>query len=285
MASDQGNDRSSSRVFAKRLKYQLPELYHRLVPLEVLNFRIEETKATCGNCAMSRENRGARARKIYEKDLKCCTFDPILPNYLVGAILNDPRSGEWAHQSLRTKMQNPEECLPLGLRPSTRLQREFLKHKDEDFGRREDWLCPYYDRLHANCGIWRNRGAVCTSFFCFSDAGSAGLAFWSSFERYLHLLEMTLMEEALVHLDFSPRQISELLVYIDPREHSRRRSLPKIESREGKRLWNSYDDPEDFFRRCHQFVSSLKRRDVEIALGSAGEIETENLLKKMRRLE
>lgn len=267
-----------------KLKYQLPELYQGLVESELLNFSVTETKANCGDCSMSRENRGPRAKVVYDKELKCCTFDPFLPNYLVGALLSDERTTKSGVQSLEKKMLLKEETLPIGLRPSTDFQRQFLRKKENDFGNREEWLCPYFDHQNQNCGIWRNRGNVCTSFYCFSNAGQTGIRFWTELGNYLHLVESTLMEEALVHLDFSPRQLSEMLIYISPSDHLKARKVPLIGDKDWVRIWNHYPDPTEFYIKTYQFVKNLKAKDLREALGETGERAFESLQKQMQRM-
>lgn len=242
------------------------DLDPRLVQSEVV-----ETAATCGDCAMSPARRGPRARITYRPDLKCCTFDPWVPNFMVGAILEDPAVAAAGRAAVAAKLGSIEECSPLGLRPSTKFQRRFLRKSEHEFGNRADWLCPYYDRANANCGIWNHRGNVCVSFFCKSDAGARGLAFWNELGDLLHLIELSVMEECLVQLDFSPRQLSELLPLIDRQTHLERRALPAITPAEYKRLWNHYDDPAEFFRKCHRIASALTAKDLREILGESGE--------------
>lgn len=253
---------------------QVPDLYQRLVGFldpDLMRSQIVETLATCDSCAMSREHRGPRAKITYEPDLKCCTFDPWVPNFMVGAMLEDPSLSAAGLQAVREKMNSIEECSPLGLRASTKFQRRFLRKDEHEFGNREDWLCPYYDRVQQNCGVWKYRGNVCVSFFCKSNSGARGLAFWSSLGDLLHLIELSVMEECLVQLDFSPRQLSELLPLIDRQTHLERRALPAITPQESRRMWNHYDDPAEFFRKCHRIAQGLTKKDLREILGESGE--------------
>lgn len=275
----------SSAAFAPSLGSQIPSLYQNLLPAEILNFRILEKKADCGNCSMSRENRGPRAKHTYRKDLKCCTFDPFMPNYLVGALLEDPRTTPAGLESLRKKMQSPTECLPIGLRAPSAFQHRFINRAEDEFGNREDWLCPYFDRKAQNCGVWRNRGNVCTSFYCFSDFGPKGIQMWEAFGSVLHYVEMAMMEEVLVQMDFSPRQTSELLEWIDPSVMGGKKPRAEITASEAKRLWNLYDNPEEFYRKSFKWVQSLKREDFQECLGDFGMDMIWDLYGQMKELE
>jgi hypothetical protein len=263
---------------------QIPKLYHGLVAPELLSFEIIETKATCSNCAMSRANRGPRATITYEAHLKCCTFDPWVPNFMVGAILQDSATSKAGRQAVLEKISSIEECSPLGLRPSTKFQRRFLRKSENEFGNREDWLCPYFDRQNQNCGIWAHRGNVCTSFFCKSDAGTRGLNFWSELGDYLHLIELSVMEECLVQLDFSPRQLSDLLPLIDRQTHLQKKVWPPITPREAKAFWNQYDDPVAFFKKCHKVASQIGPRELNDILGEIGARSYVRLQARMQAL-
>lgn len=267
------------------LRTQIPEPYHRLVPDVLLDFTILETKANCADCSMSREHRGPRAKLVYQPNLKCCTFDPWVPNYAVGALLRDPKLSSAGRQAVAHKIKSMEECIPLGLRASTVFQRRFLRRKEHEFGNREDWLCPYFDSENQNCGIWQHRGNVCASFFCQSDAGTKGMNFWRELGSYLHLIEMSVAEECLVQLDFSPRQLSEMLAYIDPQTHLRAKVLPALTGGEWRKLWNGYEDPQEFFVKCDRIVQGLKLTDMPQILGEAGERAWSALEKRMRLLQ
>lgn len=220
---------------------------------------------------MSPAKRGARARITYLPHLKCCTFQPNLPNFLVGALITEfeKRRESWFHEMLKS-----EGALPLGLRPPMEYRRKFLSRGPRDFGRREDLLCTFYDRETGGCRIWRHRGSVCTSFFCRSDLGPRGLRFWSLFGDYLHHVEMCLAEEALVHLDFTPRDLSRQLdALIAPKKKT------------GSSLWKTYRDRADLYRRTAEWVGNLSRQGFEDALGSEGLKKERKVLSRIGRIQ
>lgn len=263
-----------------KIKYQVPRLYEGLFPKDLLQMDPQETKATCDSCIMARpKNRG---EIFYEPDLKCCTFYPFLPNYVVGAILSDESgAAPSAVESIRSKIKNREYSLPIGLVAPPSYQVPFNHRKKNEFGRREDWLCPYFNHEKQNCGIWRHRGAVCTSFYCKSSFGRAGIQYWDELSNYLTYVEMAVMEEALVMLDFSPRQISDLLGYLNRQEATKTelssRRMPEKKSRD---LWNGYyDDQEGFFRKCFLIAKELDRKSFKELMGEPGQ-QLENRLRK-----
>jgi hypothetical protein len=241
--------------------------------MDVLNLDIQETKATCDNCIEVPE---------YQENLKCCTFHPFLPNYLIGQILLDEKkNSSFVTEVLQHKISKRQYVLPLGIVAPVRYQVEFNQLKDKYFGQKREWLCPYHDLSLNRCGIWRNRGSVCTSFYCHSSKGKKGKDFWKQSLDYLSYVEMALCEEALVYLDFSPRQISDLLQYINRFEATKTElktdALPLKRARE---LWNGYfDDQEAFFIKSLEVVKSFDKKQFQEAMGELGEQVTEKLLK------
>lgn len=225
--------------------------------------------------------------ETYRKDLKCCTFEPYLPNYLVGALFHHEKSNQLACNILRKKIEKRNYALPVGMLASVRYQVVFNQRKPEDFGNREDWLCPYYNKENNNCNVWRNRGAVCTTFFCKSSHGKKGLGFWGELNDYLTYVEMALMEEALVNLDFSPRQISDCLEYFNRHEASAKEmKSDTLDLATSRKLWNGYfDEQEEFFVKTYRLVKDLDKKQFSEALGFQGEELTEKLFKKMKALK
>ncbi|WP_415061456.1 hypothetical protein [Bdellovibrio sp.] len=258
------------------LKYQLPRVYENILPREILNFSPDEQKATCDSCAMSRPRH--RGKIHYREDLKCCTFHPFLPNYMVGALFKEESSTE-AHRIFRDKIARREYALPIGMVAPVKYQVAFNQRQEGDFGQREEWLCPYYNKEKQNCNVWRNRGVVCTTFFCKSSYGKAGLKFWEKMSSYLWYVELALLEEALVMLDFSPRQIMTLLDYHNRFEGTvaEKKSWVMPESK-AKELWNGYyEDQESFYKKCHDVVVNMDKKAFHELIGEQGQALEEDL--------
>lgn len=260
------------------IKHLLPDFYQSWFPKKLLSADVQEKKATCENCAMSPE---------YNKNLKCCTYHPYTPNYLVGGFLSESRTPAFVRETVQKKIDSRQYVLPIGIVAPVPHQVEFNHRKKTEFGNREDWLCPYYNRENQNCGIWKMRGAVCTTFHCYSSYGDQGKEFWDRFSDYLTYVEMALMEEALVQLDFSPRQISENLEYLNrfeaTPEELKQSVLPEKLAR---KLWNGYyADQIGFFKRCHEIVSNMNKSQFLEAVGEQGAMIEKNLLGSLRKLD
>lgn len=237
---------------------------------------VEEKTATCGDCLCSKDCRGDLP--FYRSDLKCCTFHPYLPNYAVGALLE----AEWVAPSvkelLREKIRNREYALPMGIFVPVAYQVNFNNRNTEDFGNKEEFRCPYYDKIKQQCGIWKYRGSVCTSYFCASDRGPEGLQFWELLGEYLHVSEMVLAQDCIVSMGLSPESIDEQLEYINcqtgtPEElSSNSMSIALF-----KHHWSDWgDDIEAFYKGCFKYVGGLSADQIgQLLYDEIYEIEAE----------
>jgi Fe-S-cluster containining protein len=258
------------------IKYALPEIYHQILPGELLQAEISETKATCQQCNW----------KEYQSHLKCCTYEPYLPNYLVGALFENPATSPEVLQILREKIRTHQYSLPIGMTASVRYQVQFNHREVKDFGNREDWLCPYYDRKNLNCGIWRSRGAVCTTYYCLSSYGKSGIRFWEKLSDYLTYVEMALMEDVMVEMGYSPRELSECLAYINCVEGTvQEMKNDYLSEKQAKKLWgHHFSDQENFFRQSYRQIKQFDKKKFRQALGEAGADVEESLFDDLRKL-
>jgi hypothetical protein len=175
---------------------RLPELFDRPI--------IEETRATCARCAMC-DHTGAAASDgdtgFFEPDVKCCSYHPTLPNYLVGAALRDTSPAQaTGRERLRAKI-----AARVGITPGwVAAPRKYLvlydAARESSFGRSESLLCPYYVRDGGSCSIWPYRESICATFFCKHVAGATGHAFWRALRRYLAHVEAALSRYAIASL-------------------------------------------------------------------------------------
>jgi Fe-S-cluster containining protein len=246
-------------------KQVLPRVYNNFLDRKILNLDISETKATCDNCLRARDKRFPFS---YEPNLKCCTFVPFIPNYAVGGILKEKSDG---HKVIEKIIKENRFALPLGIFPDLDYQYRFTTKKNEHFGNREDLLCHYYDKEKNRCGIWEFRGVVCTTFFCRSDYGKSGQDLWTEMKEYLSYVEMALAEDCLVMKDFSPRDISDQLVFLNKREFSKsEKTQTTLPAKELKTYWNGYKNPLEFYISCYELVQKQNRSTFKEILGEQG---------------
>ncbi len=266
------------------LKSQLAPLYHRLLPTSILQMDPTETLATCDNCLMS-QPAAQKTKEWYQPDLKCCTYYPFLPNYVIGNLLEE--SPEFVKKRLHDVIDQQKYALPIGVVAPISYQVEFNNRTLGEFGQRRDWLCPYYDQSSNRCGVWLHRGSVCTTYYCKSNYKARGKKYWQLLGDYLSYVEMALMEEALVQLDFSPRQVSELVSFLNcysgtEEELQSDRLSPAV----AKSLWNGYyEEQPHFYQRCSEIVQNLALRDFKELLGPQGQSLEKDLRTSYKNLK
>lgn len=250
-----------------QLSFIVPSLYKQILNHKILNLDVTEKAATCDNCLRSRDKRFSYT---YKSNLKCCTFHPYIPNFAVGALLQSPTETTGT-QAMRQKIEKNEFNLPIGLLAPFDYQFKFLTKEESDFGNDASLLCPYYDNSAQRCSIWQYRGVVCTSFYCRSDYGQNGLKFWAVLSDYLSYVEMALAEECMVQLDFSPRDLSDQLFYLNKRDFEAEEVCQKtISSALIKKLWNGYSDPVEFYKKCFAITQKLDRNQFKEIIGDQG---------------
>lgn len=271
-----------------KLRYQIPSIYHSLLPETILDMEPIETLATCESCAMAPPKREAKDETLwYREDLKCCTYHPYLPNYLLGALFEDDKTPEWILAELRRKIQVREYALPIGMTAPLAYQVPFTQRTEFEFGQREDWLCPYFDRKNNNCGIWRWRDAICTGFICQSSYKKKGEDFWAKLEEYLTYVEVALMEEVMIRMDFSPREVSRCLPLISHFETEDQEILSmRMSSEEAQSYWKKdyFQDQEAFYKKAYEIVCSLKPAEFKEICGEQGMMVEKELRDAYKRM-
>jgi hypothetical protein len=179
----------------------LPPLYARWMAELVGTAGIPgEPAATCNDCAMwppaagaSAEPPGERAPReiFFSPATKCCTFLPELPNFLVGAILEDESSDPAAFHGRRTveaRIAAKEAVSPLGLGRTVSFAVRY-RHQPDQFGQKQSLRCPHYVEQGGLCGVWRHRESTCATWFCKHTRGLLGVRFWAALQALLGRIE------------------------------------------------------------------------------------------------
>ena len=137
----------------------LPRLYARWARELLGGDPPNETRATCLDCAMTASGHTGRRRRLafFHPRTKCCTYTPVLPNFLAGAILAD-RSAEAAHgrASVLERIAAREKVTPLGVDRPAAVEAVYTALAPERFGTDLSMRCPHMtdDDL---CGVWHHR--------------------------------------------------------------------------------------------------------------------------------
>jgi Fe-S-cluster containining protein len=232
------------------LNDDLPAIYRQFLPA-VFNQPIpQETEATCASCAMCLKPGEDKIEGLnyYRDGLKCCTYHPDIPNYLVGAILADKRP-ELAEgqRRIKAKIQALEGVLPQGI-SRTEVYRERFENKlYEDFGNDLKLLCPYLK--DGDCTIWPWREAICSTYFCRFVAGKDGELLWLAVRKYLIAAERIL-------IDYCTRDLALTGPEINPYFETQR---PPAEV--AAEVWGEHiDQIEQFYIQCWEAIQTLDAR-------------------------
>ena len=137
-----------------------------------------ERLATCSDCAKLQKAGQPIDPDAYNPDTKCCTYLPMLHNFLVGSIIDDTDPDfATGRATVEARIDAGLAVTPLGLYATE----EYLSRYDAGarFGKDITLRCPHF--LHAEggrCGVWKHRESTCSTWFCKYERGEHGKDFW-----------------------------------------------------------------------------------------------------------
>ena len=242
------------------IKSKLSEVYHSLIAPEILSIAIpKERFANCDDCHHCIKAFNPRSTT------KCCTYHPVLPNYMVGAILSsdNPLMEEGKRRVLQ-KISDKLGITPYGIIPPA-------AHHDTKTNRAKDQnlkeatktnillKCPFYHQ--GGCSIWQNRTENCSTFFCTSVGGKVGEDFWNSFHQYFISIEHKVAIHSLTRIGYPLDKLP--TNYIEPDKLG-------LDDKEGHLnedlytlLWNKWKGNEiEFYKQCFQYSQELSSSEV-----------------------
>jgi hypothetical protein len=149
---------------------------------------------------------------FFDPRVKCCSYVPTLPNFLVGRILLDADPDSAAGRaSVEGRIAAGVGVTPAGLEqpPAHAL---LYRNAPAAFGRSVALRCPHYRSDTGTCGIWRHRQSVCTTWFCKYVRGAVGHRFWTALRHLLATVERSLASYCVLKLDPGPEALRCLLV-------------------------------------------------------------------------
>jgi hypothetical protein len=222
----------------------------------------EETEATCDKCVMcpSQSEPQTPSRIRFNPRIKCCTYLPSLPNFLVGRILTseDPSEAK-GRATVEARLAQGAAVTPLGAGVPKSYSRSYQDSAKFEFGRNADLKCPHYlEDEGGRCGIWRHRQSMCAVWFCKHVRGATGMQFWrQAIHPLLSAAETGLAQWCVLQLDIGTDSIRHLF-------ESPNNSQPSHFDREPCRLcWGKWFRRErEFFASCAELVRPLQWADV-----------------------
>lgn len=238
----------------------------------------EETDATCATCAMCPKDDVAEAvapalQNYFNSRTKCCTYLPLLYNFLVGRILNDsdPAAAK-GRATVEQRLEARIAVTPLGL---DRLPTFNLLYNNSAaaFGKSLALRCPHYlEEEGGICGIWKNRNSVCTTWFCKHVRGATGKSFWEAVNQLLNAVELGLARWCLLELEIGTEALK--LLFPPPLPPD---SVQSIEAYEldnhlnlarYRAIWGNWAGRErEFYRECASLVSALSWKRIVTLCG------------------
>jgi hypothetical protein len=236
-----------------------------------------ESEATCDDCAMCARPGETAGDEHFDARTKCCTYLPVLANFLVGGVLTDPAANADAaaahgRATVRARIAGRDAVTPFGLeRPA---QYVLAYGTRGAFGHSVGLRCPHYVEDGGRCGVWRFREATCSTWFCKHVRGNLGYRFWrEGIEPLLAYAEQAVAQHCILALDVGDDALHALL----PRPaESGGGKVPNAAGADGRvddaryaTLWGRWAGREEaFYAGCAEITAALGWRDV-LALGGA----------------
>lgn len=242
---------------AESMRSMLPPSYHHLFGAFFDRPKVGETRATCERCSMCDHGEPSPVpMEYFNPSTKCCTFWPILPNYLVGAILADgtPEMAE-GRRRIRRAIEKRIGVAPQFMSRPRKMSLLMLGYQ-EVFGRAQSLKCPYYDDDNpaGTCSIWRHREVICMTYYCRYSGGMRGYDYWVALKNYLGLVQRALAKSAAKAVDpnvIEPQFKKNMLTLEDMED------LPPKET-DYKAWWGRWvGREEEFYLKCHEWLQGV----------------------------
>jgi hypothetical protein len=246
----------------------LPPLYAAWMNQMLAGPIPQETSATCDNCAMCSQDHRAGAGNSFLPETKCCTYVPVLANYLVGRILaeDDPASAS-GRVTVVARLRAGVGATPLGLDipPAYRL---LYMNSAEAFGRSQALRCPHYPASEGGrCGIWKQRAGICATWFCKHRRGAVGQRFWVALEQLLAAVERQLARWCVLEMEVGVAALRQLFprtaVPGQGKGVDYRALDGTVDPAAYSRLWGNWHGREsEFYEACARRVNPLTWPEV-----------------------
>lgn len=256
------------------LRELLPEILRPLVPPFFDRQVSKERDATCEQCAMNREegmaNREGKMRHLGQH-LKCCTYFPRIPNFILGDLLTDASAElQPGRDIVRRIILDRSSITPIACHPSARYDFMYTHVEDDCFGRLEEITCPFLGAGGNGCLIWPFRDRVCRTYFCLFVAGIDGRDFWSALRDYLGHLERMVALYALKEIGFPFWRFRQ--EETAPSKLSLEDAREEISPGRHAEIWGEWSGrEEELYLSCRQVAARISPSQLPSILGMTGE--------------
>ena len=205
--------------------------------------------------------------QYFSPNTKCCTLYPILPNFAVGAILEDSTIPNQTRQEFERAIRE-KTAYPHGLFPTRDYILDFDARKIEAFGKDESLKCPYYISDGGLCGIFPHWNSTCSTYHCRYEAGKDGKALWDASREYLVDAENALAKYCLRKLGFSDTVINSK----DADHQLTVLAAAQPEPLSHSDSWGNWAGNElDLYKKCAAIVQALSATELDGIMGKNGQ--------------
>ncbi|HWA15773.1 MAG TPA: hypothetical protein VG817_05030 [Gemmatimonadales bacterium] len=246
----------------------LPPLYERWMRECLTDPVPNEAKATCGDCAMCAAPGLAPAPDdavFYDPATKCCSYMPLMWNFLTGAVLSDDSpEATRGRRTVEARIDAGIAITPLAME-RTPVYNLLYGHIPDAFGRARSMRCPHFIEEGGLCGVWRFRESTCATWFCKHERGAVAKEFWVRLHRLLALVERNLAGWCVLELDMGTDALRTIFPFPTPPDHPVTGGDfdGRPDPARQRALWGRWHGRErEFYREAHGLVGRLGWRDV-----------------------
>jgi hypothetical protein len=199
---------------------------------------------------------------FYDSLTKCCTYQPELPNFLVGATLSD--KGTLARDSVIARIESRIGVTPLGVGVPPLYSAMYARAAPASgFGHARALRCPHH-LDDGRCGIWLHRNAICATWYCKHVRGTTSVRFWrDGIEGLLRAVEESLARHCLAELGLATDAV---LAILPKRKHAGSRDetpADRVEPATYGRVWGTWAGREqELYKTCARVVEPLTWSEV-----------------------
>ena len=262
---------------------QLPDLYQRWVEALLPEGIPREGQATCFNCTMCHKGDAAPDEGVgfFNPVTKCCTYFPDVPNFLVGRAIAVDTPGAAALRAFVDSGSGTRTNVTLrSVQPVAKIATVYEHHRSQAFGHDAELLCPYAVTTDPDvgpmCGIWKQRNAVCSTWFCKHEKGVTGRTFWMALQGLLSHLEYAVSWWAILEVLDDPAAACSLAgTTVDS----------KITIGLRHDAWRHWKGSRaSFYEACADRVDALSAQDAIAIAGVTGRLHQTELSTRFRKL-
>ena len=257
------------------LKDKVSPIYETVMNSSFQNIDIpKEEFANCLDCHHCVHKKSPRAIT------KCCDYHPLLPNYVVGAILSDEREMlQNGIGRIERKISNKLGVTPYGIMASTAHRKLFLKTREHTgaWPQKIDidaLLCPFNDK--GLCTIWDYRSELCAAFHCNSNGGEIGKKFWNLFYKYLITIEKSISIYIMRELGYPVMKL--VIDRVSPKILKLDDEKEVLNQHKYDRIWDKWKNKEkEFYISCYSIFKKINPKQYVSIIGQEGQFLEEKL--------